>query len=59
MHRNIYRKITYEDRFDRNYACWANNHKGWSKYKRENRKRAREKLRDLTRKETGEYYEEL
>ena len=26
--------------FDRYYACWANNHSGWSKMKRLNRKKA-------------------
>ena len=27
-------KLTFEDRFDRKYACWTHNHGGWRKYER-------------------------
>lgn len=40
------KKLTFEDRFDRNHACWANNHtQGWKKYKRNNRKELRRKIK--------------
>ena len=39
-------KITYEDKFGRKYACWANNHHGWRKYKKANRKKMRRRLKD-------------
>ncbi len=33
------KKATFEDRFDRKYACWVrNNPKTWAWYKRQNRK---------------------
>lgn len=39
-------KLTFEDRFDRKYACWTHNHGGWRKYKRANRRALRRKLKD-------------
>ena len=36
--------------FDRYYACWANNHSGWSKMKRLNRKIAKRRMRRAERK---------
>lgn len=39
---NIHKKATYEDKFDRKYACWVqNNPKAWAWYKRNNRKKFR------------------
>lgn len=43
--RSIDKKLTEEDRFSRKFACWANNHKGWSKTKTRNRRLARRKIR--------------
>ena len=42
MKGNIHKKMTYEDRFDRKYACWVkNNRKAWHWFKRHNRKQFR------------------
>ena len=43
--RSIDKRLTEEDRFSRKFACWANNHKGWSKEKTRNRRLARRKIR--------------
>jgi hypothetical protein len=45
MTRSEMKRLTEEDRFARRYCCWANNHKGWSKAKKLNRRLARNKLR--------------
>lgn len=35
----FYKKVTFEDRFDRKYACWVkNNPKAWKYWKRKNRR---------------------
>ena len=34
-----------EDRFSRRFACWANNHHGWSKAKKQNRRIAKRRLK--------------
>lgn len=39
-----------QSEFSHKYACWANNHKGWAKMKRKNR-RLFKKFREETRKE--------
>ena len=41
----------YQSLFSRQYACWANNHNGWSKMKKRNRKLFKKKYRRETRKE--------
>lgn len=42
MKSNEHKKLTYEDRFDRKFACWVkNNPKAWKWFKRKNRKRYR------------------
>lgn len=39
MKSNIHKKETFEDKFDRKYACWVrNNPKAWAYWKRRNRK---------------------
>lgn len=39
---NIHKKLTFEDRFDRRYACWVkNNPKAWRWWKQKNRKKYR------------------
>ena len=46
--RGIHRKATFEDRFDRKYACWEkNNTKAWKWWKRRNRKALRRYLKEL------------
>lgn len=37
--------------FDKRYACWANNHNGWSKMKKKNRRLFKHKFRQETQKE--------
>lgn len=42
MKSNIHKKMTFEDRFDRKYACWANNlNRVWRYWKRQNRRQFR------------------
>lgn len=42
---NIHKKLTFEDKFDRKYACWVKNHpKAWHWYKVKNRKLFRRKI---------------
>lgn len=42
MKGNPHKKLTFEDKFDRKFACWVqNNHKAWTWYKRQNRKKFR------------------
>ena len=43
--RSDLKRLTEEDRFSRAFACWANNHKGWSKTKKRNRRLARRRLK--------------
>lgn len=45
MRKGYWKQLSYEDKFDRKYACWTYNHKGWRKYKRNNRRTARRKLK--------------
>lgn len=52
MKSNIHKKMTYEDKFDRKFACWVkNNRKAWRFWKRRNRKLFRQKIKQLLRKE--------
>lgn len=39
MKGNIHKKETYEDKFDRKFACWVQNHrKAWMFWKKRNRR---------------------
>lgn len=39
---NIHKKLTFEDKFSRKYACWVkNNPKSWNKEKKSTRKKYR------------------
>ena len=50
--RNIYKPyFEYQSEFDHRYACWANNHRGWAKMKKYNKKLAKKRLRRATIKE--------
>lgn len=31
MRKGFWKQLSYEDKFDRKYACWAVNHNGWRK----------------------------
>jgi hypothetical protein len=47
MKSNIHKKLTYEDKFSRRYACWVkNNRKAWMFLKRQNRKQFRARMKD-------------
>ena len=47
--RNIYKGLfnNYGDEFDHKYACWANNHRGWAKMKKANKRLAKKRLRRM------------
>ena len=47
MRKGFWKQLSYEDKFDRKYACWAVNHNGWRKRKRLNRRAARRALKRL------------
>lgn len=42
---NIYKgKLPFQSEFSHRYACWANNHRGWAKMKKSNKRIAKRKL---------------
>lgn len=42
MKSNEHKKLTFEDRFDRRFACWVkNNRKAWIWWKKQNRRKYR------------------
>lgn len=45
--------------FSKRHACWANNHNGWSKMKKKNRRMFKSKLRQEQNKEIREILEEM
>lgn len=51
MQKGYYKKLSYEDKFDRKYACWTYNHDGWLKCKTANRRMARRKIKVETKNE--------
>lgn len=55
MQKGYYKKLSYEDKFDRKYACWTHNHGGWVKYKTANRRMARRKIKIDTIKEMRQH----
>jgi hypothetical protein len=47
MKSNIHKKITFEDKFSRKYACWVtNNNKAWRFWKKRNNKLFRKIMKD-------------
>lgn len=43
---NIYKGfLDYQSEFDHRWACWANNHNGWAKMKKLNKRIAKKRLR--------------
>lgn len=43
---NIYKGfLPYQSEFSHRFACWANNHRGWAKMKKFNKKLAKKRLR--------------
>ena len=56
---NIHKKMTFEDKFDRHYACWViNNRKAWRFWKRKNRKDFRRQMKQLLIDEVENNYVE-
>lgn len=51
MKKSEFKKLSYESKFSRRYACWCNNHSGAAKYKKANRRIARVKLKQSLNKE--------
>lgn len=45
--------------FSKQYVCWANNHNGWSKMKKKNRRMFKSKLRQEQNKEIRGILEEM
>ena len=43
-----------QSEFSHQCACWSNNHNGWSKMKKKNRRLFKKKFRNETRKEIQE-----
>lgn len=49
---NTYKgKLPFQSEFSHRYACWANNHNGWAKMKKFNKRLAKRRLKDELRKE--------
>ena len=46
-------------RFDKEYACWANNHNGWSKAKKKWRRIGKKRMRDQTRREVNQWEDNM
>lgn len=43
---NIYKgKLDYQSEFSHRFACWANNHNGWAKMKKDNKRLAKKRLK--------------
>lgn len=52
MKGNLHKKMTFEDKFSRKYACWVKNcRKAWMWYKRQNHKIFRRLIKEEIRKE--------
>ena len=52
---SIYKGLLDEQcEFDHRYACWANNHRGWAKMKKTNKRIAKKRLRRSMRGEDNE-----
>ena len=49
---NIYKGfLDFQSEFSHRYACWANNHRGWAKAKKANKRIAKKRERRQYRKE--------
>jgi hypothetical protein len=59
MKGNPQKRMTFEDKFDRRYACWVkNNRKAWHWWKRKNRKDFRRKMKQKLDKEIVDAFNE-
>lgn len=51
VQKGFYKKTSFEDKFDRKYACWAVNHPTvWKRYKKQNRRKTRRWVKKETEK---------
>ena len=49
---NIWKgKLGWQSEFDHLFACWANNHNGWAKAKKYNKRVAKRRLKQESKKE--------
>ena len=49
---NIYKGyLDFQSEFSHRWACWANNHRGWAKMKKENKRIAKKRERCAMRKD--------
>ena len=52
---NIWKsKLDFQSEFDHRFACWANNHNGWARMKKFNKRLAKRRLKNELRKELNE-----
>ena len=47
--------LPWQSEFDRHFACWANNHRGWSKMKKYNRRLAKRREKRSWQREVRAY----
>ena len=48
---NTYKgKLPFQSEFSHKFACWANNHRGWAKMKKFNKRLAKRRLKEEERK---------
>lgn len=53
---NIYKEfLPFESEFSHRYAAWANNHRGWAKMKKFNKRVAKRKLKQKWKQEDKLY----
>ena len=49
---NLYKgHLPWQDEFDQRFACWANNHNGWAKMKKFNKRLAKRKSKQQLKKD--------
>ena len=62
MKSNVVSRRQFSDKcqfwFSKKYACWANNHRGWQKMKKKNRRLFKKRFRRETEKEIERELEE-
>lgn len=52
---NIYKgKLPFQSEFSHLFACWANNHRGWAKMKKFNKKLAKRRINQEARRSIDE-----
>ncbi len=47
--------LPWQSEFSHRYACWANNHRGWAKMKKANKRLAKRRERRILRKEMDDW----